>query len=246
MLDFINSHINEFKADERKLGSYIQSFVNYINGVSGNPEFYILTTGETSVSIFRKYRHIPIVDIDFYMYSSKKEEEPYSTLRLNLSTNQKDIASITIKDEWYYNIVTPKRAFQVLRKPDSLNNTILNIALFLAGYYESLLTTVCSLVLASRGLNQKEIFFENNLPHKKVIGYRIEVMYLNEPSAKYFDVGLEVAGSLLNRIKVNSPVPCIPMVLANKEYVNALDSNKDIKEISSQKVLKAILKSVTI
>lgn len=47
-------------------------------------------------------------------------------------------------------------------------------------------------------------------------------------------------------VRVISPVPCILMVLANKEYVNALDGNKDIKEISSQKVLKAILKSVTI
>lgn len=88
MLDFINNHINDFKADERKLRKYIQSFVNYINGVSGNPEFYVMTSEETTVSIFRKYRHTPIVDVDFYMYRSKREQEPFETLGLNLWVNQ--------------------------------------------------------------------------------------------------------------------------------------------------------------
>ena len=88
--------INEFRANERKLRNYIQSFVNYINGVSGIPEFYVMITGDTTVAVFKEYSHTPLVDIDFYLYHSKREDEPHSTLRLNLSANQKDINYIFV------------------------------------------------------------------------------------------------------------------------------------------------------
>lgn len=96
MNSFINNHISEVRADEQKLKGYIKSFVNYINGISGIPEFYVMITGDTTVAVFKEYSHTPLVDIDFYLYHNKREDEPHSTLRLNLSTNQKDIASITI------------------------------------------------------------------------------------------------------------------------------------------------------
>ena len=96
MNSFINNYISEVRADEQKLKGGIKSFVNYINGISGIPGFYVMITGDTTVAVFKEYSHTPLVDIDFYLYHSKREDEPYSTLRLNLWVNQENIASISL------------------------------------------------------------------------------------------------------------------------------------------------------
>ncbi|MDD6139259.1 MAG: hypothetical protein PUB68_08805 [Lachnospiraceae bacterium] len=68
MNSFISNHISEVMADEQKLKGYIKSFVNYINGISGIPEFYVMITGDTTVAVFKEYSHTPLVDIDFSIY----------------------------------------------------------------------------------------------------------------------------------------------------------------------------------